>query len=295
MQRIERIVLAVDFSPASRAALRQAIYVAQRSASEIFLVHAIEQLPHAASVYQAMNRRIYTQLERMRTEMVQRGIRVVPPPIVERGEAIEVICSTANRLHANLIMLGAGEKRVMERFLLGSTAAKAIRQATQPVWVVKPSQTPPHIAKILCAVDFSDPAKRALRNAVLLSRTFRAELTVLHVVETDASRTPRCNAVADPPTADQKCHKLRAEIERLLRGYGASVPSVQILVCRGEPDTSILQTVRVHGCDLLVMGSVGRRGLSGLLIGNTAEQVVREVPCSLLTVKGEDVLRGNDD
>lgn len=283
MQRLQRILLAVDFSPASEAALRQATYVAKVFASEVFLLHVIEQLPHAAATYQVMARRIHARLQRMRSTMIQLGVPVVHPPIVETGEAIEVILSTANQFGSNVIMLGSGNKRILERLRLGTTATKIIHQATRPVWVVKPSQTPLPIAKILCAVDFSEPSKRALRNAILLSHALGGELAVLHVIEDDVETL----------AAEQQTDALRLALQALLKDDANPHHAAQILIHPGETAASILQTVRDHRCDLLVMGSVGRRGLSGLFFGNTAEQVVREVPCSLLTVKGEDVLKSD--
>lgn len=280
MQQLEKILLAVDFRPAARAALQEAIYVARLFGSEIVLLHAIEQLPHAAAAYQAMRQRLYVQLEQIRVEIRQQGIRVVHPPRVEAGDAVEVMLATADEVDANVIMLGAGEKRAMERLLLGSTAVKVIHQSKRPVWVVKPSQARPHITSILCAVDFSEPAKRALHNAMLLRRAFGADLVVLHVMESE---------VATPPSQTQT-DALHSALAELLRDDNSDAHPAQILIRTGKPADNILRTVREHRSELLVMGSVGRRGLSGLLIGNTAEQVVRAVPCSLLTVKGADVL-----
>jgi universal stress protein E len=280
MQQLEIILLAVDFRPPSRSALQEAIYVAQLFRSEIIIFHAIEQLPHAAIAYQAIQQRAHIQLERLRAEICQQGVRVVHPPIVEVGNAVATMLSTADQVDANVIMLGSGEKRTMGRFLLGTTAVKAIHQSRRPVWVVKPSQARPHITSILCAVDFSEPAKRALRNAMLLRRAFGAELVVLHVIE----------AEVEAPPAETKTDALRLELEAFLGDNNCDNYPAQILIRSGKPADNILRTVREHRVELLVMGSVGRRGLSGLLIGNTAEQVVRAVPCSLLTVKGKDVL-----
>ena len=54
---------------------------------------------------------------------------------------------------------------------------------------------------------------------------------------------------------------------------------------RGEPEDAIPEFVVSEGIDVLVMGTVARGRIPGMLIGNTAEQVLRKLPCSVLTVE----------
>jgi universal stress protein E len=56
-------------------------------------------------------------------------------------------------------------------------------------------------------------------------------------------------------------------------------------VLKGKPDAAIAKFVAKNDIDLLVMGSVARSGLPGLLVGNTAERIVNQVDCSVLVVK----------
>ena len=57
------------------------------------------------------------------------------------------------------------------------------------------------------------------------------------------------------------------------------------VLSRGHPDDVIREFVVTHGIDLVVMGTVARGGISGLLFGNTAERILRTLPCSVLAVK----------
>ena len=58
----------------------------------------------------------------------------------------------------------------------------------------------------------------------------------------------------------------------------------------GRPADEILEAVRQHDADLIVMGTTGKSGLSRILIGSTTRRVLNRLPCSLLTVKAEDLL-----
>lgn len=56
-------------------------------------------------------------------------------------------------------------------------------------------------------------------------------------------------------------------------------------VLKGKPHTAIAKYVANNNIDLLVMGSVARSGLPGLLVGNTAERILNHIGCSVLVVK----------
>lgn len=322
MQQLQRILVATDLSTASRDTWQEAIPVARAFGSDIILVHALQYLPHTAAAYQIIRRRLLHELDQIRTEILRQGGRVTHQPIVEVGSVLEVILSTADRFQVNVIMLGAGEKHAATQFLTGTTATRVMRRAVQPVWVVQPGKAHKQIQRILCAVDFSEPATRALRNAILLSRTYSAALTVLNVID-QASHYPHlpdmtCPVVhidmqeqdsetrftsgdtgslvtAERPVVSKgsadPVQRLQTVLEGLLETCGAGDVSVNTLIRQGVPAEGILQTVRDTECDLVAMGSVGRTGLPRVLMGNTAEKVVREVPCSLLTVKNVDVLQ----
>ena len=69
------------------------------------------------------------------------------------------------------------------------------------------------------------------------------------------------------------------------RWFFADVPVMQRRV---RPETALQQLVAAEGVDVLVMGTVARGGLDGLLIGNTAERMLRTLTCSILAVKPDD-------
>ena len=74
-------------------------------------------------------------------------------------------------------------------------------------------------------------------------------------------------------------------LARLARSFEGRLDEKKIVLQRGEPEAVIPEFVVAEGIDVLVMGTVARSGIPGLLIGNTAERVLRRLPCSVLTVK----------
>ena len=75
------------------------------------------------------------------------------------------------------------------------------------------------------------------------------------------------------------------DLRELAHSFGARLAGVETVNHRGEPEDVIPEFAVAQGIDLVVMGTVARSGVAGLLIGNTAERVLRSLPCSVLAVK----------
>jgi len=134
------------------------------------------------------------------------------------------------------------------------------------------------LSRILVPLDFSDCSKKALDYAIPFARQFGAELTLLHVVKPYppiAEMGP-----VDPETLQDEQTNLEA-----LRGVvGTAVPA-KTFVRVGDPDVEIIQAAKDHRIDLIILSTHGRRGLNRLLLGSTAEKVVRQAGCPVLIVR----------
>ncbi|MCC6751068.1 MAG: universal stress protein [Deltaproteobacteria bacterium] len=149
----------------------------------------------------------------------------------------------------------------------------------------------PALHRILVPVDFSDASSAAVTYAAFLARRFEAGIVLLHVWEPPHLLVPE--VVLAPPEgppqtlaefatahADRQMTELVAELGAELRGR------VQVMVEVGHPATRIVEVARRASSDLIVMGTHGRHGLSRLLLGSVAQNVVRRAPCPVLTVHG---------
>ena len=125
------------------------------------------------------------------------------------------------------------------------------------------------IRHILCPVDLSTSAAKALRYAAALSSALGAELTVMFV---DSEITGRPRDVESPELAAF----IAATVEP-----AADVHSIQR---QGEPINEILRTSAALECDLIVIGTHGRTGVQRLLLGSVAENVLRRSPTPVLVV-----------
>lgn len=152
-------------------------------------------------------------------------------------------------------------------------------------------------APILVPVDFSDHSAEALRFAAAAARTAGAPLVVLHVVHDPADRP---GSYAEAQDGDGALRTLDEAASRMLNAFldglaAAGDPSlegvnVERRLVSGIPVTRILETAEQVGARLIVMGSQGKTGLEHLLMGSTAEQVVRlaAVPVTIVKARVKD-------
>lgn len=136
------------------------------------------------------------------------------------------------------------------------------------------------IKNILHPTDFSRASEEAFRFAVSLARDYGAKLTVLHVAE------PPVIAYGEGPVPFNPVEYKEALRQRLhqLQAHDPEV-KVEWDLIEGHPATEILRTAEEVPCQLIVLGTHGRTGLSRLLLGSVAEQVLRNARCLVLTVK----------
>ena len=148
----------------------------------------------------------------------------------------------------------------------------------------------PRFRRILHPTDFSRASSRAYAIALDVARQNRAELIVLHVIDT-AIPVPTEGYV--PPRMYEEirtsalswAHK---KLDRLVARARASGVRARGEVREGVSHDGILAAIRTTRADLCVMGTHGRTGLTRLFLGSVAEAVLRKAPCPLLLVRATD-------
>ncbi len=170
---------------------------------------------------------------------------------------------------------------------LGSVALKLLRKCPVPVWAIAPQHNP-MIDQVLAATDLtSSVGKKVLRTAAAVAKTCDAELHVLHAYQLAWSE-----ALLSGPSERQARHaaaasKAERQIRSELNKAGFESEPVLHISCT-PPAQAIITTSKNCGAELVVMGTISRGGIRGVLVGNTAERVLGSLDCSLLTVKPDD-------
>lgn len=148
------------------------------------------------------------------------------------------------------------------------------------------------IRSILAPTDFSPHAEAGLRYAAGLAERLGTALHLLHVlpdIVAPVGPDPSIVATMPPeyyPQAEREAAEALGAVLKEEWGRPASVVSA---VLWGDPVEQTCDYARAHGIDLIVIATHGRTGLSHVLLGSTAERIVREAPCPVLTVRSPGV------
>lgn len=289
-----RILVPVDFSDPSRQALRAAIALAQRFGSRLAVAHvtrrnrpdshiAAEQVGITFDTRRAGRARLSEFIEQELPGDLQ------PARMVVDGVPFDEIAKAARTWEADLIVIATHGYTGLKHVLLGSTAERVVRHAPCPVLVVrgrgkrgvKTAFSPDKVRSILAPVDFSEPSLDALPHALALARKYEAQLTLLHVLQPlhpdlliDTTQSQRDARVA----AHERLTKLADATKKAWPRTGRELRA-------GQPVATITALARRTNADVIVMGTHGRTGIKGALIGSVAERVVRHAPCPVLVVR----------
>lgn len=177
----------------------------------------------------------------------------------------------------------------------GLVDIKLLRKCPCPVWLVAGSEAP--LRQVVAAVDpdVEDPALAQLNSAVVelalaIASREQAELSVLHawsVFAEDLLR-PQLNRDDFDKLVREARDSARTQLSSMLAPFGDRIRESQIFLEKGAPSDVIPAFVGSHQVDLMVMGTLAHSGVSGFILGNTAEVVLQRVNCSLLAVKPAD-------
>ncbi len=141
------------------------------------------------------------------------------------------------------------------------------------------------IRRILCPIDFSDHARRALDHAIAIARWYESTVTVLHVFQTPGAEFGSGPALSEPTVLTPVDRdQLLADTSAFAETERASDVTMEAVVCEGNAAGEILKQATSMKADLLVIGTHGRSGFERLLLGSVAERVLRKASCPVMTV-----------
>lgn len=300
MQRFENILVVVDGNSETQLVLERAIEVASHHQARLKLVDVVREFNWlqriAVAKHQELQEQVAADKSRILDSLAEtaRQQHVNASTAVLRGPASTEIIREAIRGRHDLVMKQAKGESWFKGFF-GQTGMQLLRKCPCPVWLVKPGPHPQY-ERVMAAVDAScvDEAhdrlnRKILDLALLLCRREGSSLDVVQawsVFGEDilSHHTPRHEY-------EQLIERSRKEAEQcfdaLLRAYDMTKESDNAHLLHGDPSLVLPQYAEQQQIDLIVLGTVGRTGVAGVM-GNTAETLLGKVKCSVLAVKPDD-------
>jgi nucleotide-binding universal stress UspA family protein len=297
MEPFKSILVDVDATAPAHPALERATRLARSSGARLTIIDVMTVPAYARrylppDVEEEMIGRRRQQLERVAQAVT--GIPTEAKLLV--GRPATVIVQEVLRSHHDVLMRShARDAAAPGPRPFGAVDMELLRKCPCPVFLVRPGAgNPPH--QIVAAVNASteEPSERALNARIVELTLLLAELegsvpTLLQAWVPFAERLVRGHSSdeAFAEYVDDVRQRTAGDLRDLAQSFGGRLSGVRTEHQRGEPEEVIPAFVVAQRIDLVVMGTVARGGIAGLLIGNTAERVLKTLPCSVLAVKPE--------
>ncbi|HQX50223.1 MAG TPA: universal stress protein [Planctomycetaceae bacterium] len=301
MHEFRRILVGVDLSfqgkslsgvlsPPTEEAVERGMLLAAQNGAELCFAAVLdagdttERLIHDArtddpNVFDEAHALLGQLVQKARQRQINAEARVLV------GKSWLKLIQEVLKFNHDLVVVGTRHEGFVDRVLFGSTAIKLLRKCPCPVWVAKPSGGKP-LSSVLVAHDLGAVGRYALDMGLGLALSEDLQLYVIHGLEQlpVGDVTGLGFASPDVKVLHQEAHdRILVELE----GVELSHPP-QIRIINGRPESAILEMVEENSIDLLIMGTLGRTGLRGVLTGNTAERILARLQCSLLAVKPDE-------
>lgn len=278
---VKKVVIAVDFSPASKKLLNCVGELVKNGLEEVILVHVIDLAIGEERSIGAVQQETETKLEEIAEELRKKGIKV--RATVLGGFAASEIAHVAEKEQASLILIGSIGKSILREIFLGSTAFDLIRMTTTPVLIEKYKKNDEdHLqnvcidkfVKIVVPIDFSRCSQRVLNEISQMSGI--QELILLSVAEHGETREE----------VERILESYNSRLEEIAQGFREKGIKVTVKTGVGLPSKLITATAEEESASLIVMATRGAGLLKSLLLGSTSDAVSRHskrpvllIPC----------------
>lgn len=208
---------------------------------------------------------------------------------LEHGEPYAEVVRRAESWKADVVVVGARRKQGIAAAFLGGVADRVVRYAHAPVIVARNVREHGHV---VAATDMSDPSLPAIEAGYAEAKLRGGGFSIVHVLPPPAITSAPYGAAL--PVTGPSSHEVTEETRTLVESHirnemkerlGITDSAVQIRVLMGPPAASIVSLTASRDAELVVVGTRGRTGLSRILLGSIAEEVVRTAPCSVLAVR----------
>jgi nucleotide-binding universal stress UspA family protein len=317
-------VLAVIDDSAAQTALLSAAALAERYGAQLEVFGCVEP-PRDLGVIARLSGRDPGQLldtlcAQKRDRMAEQVARHLPDRTVDMhlttGKAFIEIVRHVIATGCDFVVKQAEPLSGVHRLLFSSTDQHLLRKCPCPVWL-QPSGAAQAAECVIAAVDVDlgdapEPEtlmtlnRRVIQTACLIAAPTGAQVIVLHVWDAIgeglvwAFSSDTDTRLAADTYVNEVLESRQTAMTALLEAArqdqeGASGPALVPRLRRGTPEQVIEAQSLELGADVVVMGTVARTGLSGVFIGNTAENIINSLECPVIAVKPDGFISPLDD
>lgn len=290
--KINKILSAVDLGPDTETVVAYALWLSKSGGvekAEIDMLYVIDYaLTPPAYLIPYIEKEKKTdeeELEKWAAKLKPYGI--ASKHIIAVGRLVETFHASMKELNADILVLGH-----KSHMLRPSSSERLIKSLDIPMLVVRGKKSgnthlgSVNIKRILCAVDFSEPSKKAVGFAKSLSEKNSSELTVAHVISS-IKMEKGLQKWKDMSDADRSGYKdaLIKEAEEQMCSFLNICNGAEGVVKIGDPYITINEIASERDADLIVMGARGLSYTKGVMLGSVSESIIKSSPCPVAIIR----------
>jgi len=311
MKRFSNILLVVDERTDYSAALKRGATLARNNQARLTVCAIVDAVPSEVRVgaIRITPRQVLDVATSRKREWLDDTVNSVAiggvsidKKVLVGKPFIEIIRQVLRNDH-DLIIKCADADSGLREMLFSSTDKHLMRKCPCPVWIIKPTERHKYL-RILAAVDQDpeEPAKDTLNQKILEMSTSMAlaeygEAHIVHAWEVFGesvltSHKWNFSEAEFDAMLEEEATGRRRWLKNLVKNYGTSTDTnnaddldLHLHVVKGPAQFVVSELARELAVDLVVMGTVARTGIDGFFMGNTAESILGQLDCSVLTIK----------
>lgn len=282
MNQLRNVLVATDYSAAARAALAHGKRLANASNAALHVVSVLDAEPGPESM-------LPTSADELLRKEVENALPGCNPDSVRMviGRPAREILAEADRVSADILCIGVNGQS--QHAGIGTVASRCVRKSRVKTLIVPSGSITPSYKRVLACVDLSELTPLVLNQSCRAAALDNGDVTAIHVFQPEWERAQWIGQPTDPSEAEVDYRRgLGAEVRRAVENakLGDAEKRVRIeLVHAADMAKGVVDYAAKENTDLIVLGTTGRTALGYLLLGTTAEKVIRDAGRAVLAVK----------
>lgn len=299
MKHFKNILVATDTRLDAHPIVEEAALIAQRNGATLKLVDVVPDFSWLArmtvtdheSLRQLMGREKQTKLDELAAAIRKHGVDV-EAKVLWGKTSVEIIREVLRGQHDLLLRVAKGHESRHTGFF-GATGRRLLRDCPCAVWLVSAADKLVYTHVMGCIDTSSDSEIDAELNAKVyelastISQQHKARFTLLHAwyIDAESMLSHRMSRADMAKLHEERKEFVETRLDAFLQSRETGGRPDNVELVKSDAPLLIPAYTKERSVDLVVMGTVARSGLTGMVIGNTAERILDDLQCSVLALK----------
>ena len=275
------ILVPIGFTDQSLVALQQAVIVAKRTNSELFLLSVVEMPTALQKIFSDYEEKQKHFKEKLRENLIElsnnycEGVSNVKC-LVSSGKIYEEITDIAESLGASLIIMGTdGTPKDIKKKFIGSNANKVVRSAPCPVITIKGKSIKNTCDMIALPLDLNKETREKVTNAIQFARLFNSEVRAFSVSFSD-----------DDDSVKNKLNSTLSQVSKFITSKGVKC-STDLLEISSSAifSSSIVKYTEDINADLIMIMTKGEENLDLNFLGSNARKLINKSDIPVMSIR----------